>query len=116
MAEDARWPAPWVRAALELAILGALRQGLLHGYALAQALAGLGLGRLRGGSLYAVLSRPEQAGHVRTSWVEGDGGPGRKDYTLTPGGRRHLARQLDPWHELTRTIDTRGDHDEHHEG
>lgn len=101
MTETSRWPAPWVRAALELAILGSLREGPLHGYALAQSLQARGFGRLRGGSLYPVLARLEQDGHVRAAWVEGDGGPGRKDYTLTPDGRAHLGRQLTAWGDLT---------------
>ncbi|MDO4240193.1 PadR family transcriptional regulator [Micrococcus sp.] len=81
------WPSAWVRAALELAILGALTAGPLHGYGIAQTLAARGFGTLRGGSLYPVLARLEEAGHVTTRWVEGQGGPGRKDYALTDAGR-----------------------------
>ncbi|WP_248124800.1 PadR family transcriptional regulator [Micrococcus lacusdianchii] len=85
------WPSAWVRAALEPAILGALMGGPLHGYGIAQALAARGFGRLRGGSLYPVLARLEEAGHVSTRWVEGQGGPGRKDYALTAAGRAEYA-------------------------
>lgn len=100
MSDTSRWPAPWVRAALELAILGSLTGGPLHGYALAQSLRERGFGLLRGGSLYPVLARLEADGHVRATWVEGAGGPGRKDYTLTPGGRAHLTEGLAAWGEL----------------
>ena len=85
------WPSAWVRAALELAILGALTAGPLHGYGIAQTLAARGFGTLRGGSLYPVLARLEEAGHVSTRWVEGQGGPGRKDYALTDAGRAEYA-------------------------
>lgn len=85
------WPSAWVRAALEPAILGALTAGPLHGYAIAQTLAARGFGTLRGGSLYPVLARLEEAGHVTTRWVEGQGGPGRKDYALTDAGRTEYA-------------------------
>ena len=85
------WPAAWVRAALEPAILGALTAGPLHGYGIAQTLAARGFGTLRGGSLYPVLARLEEAGHVSTRWVEGQGGPGRKDYALTDAGRAEYA-------------------------
>lgn len=98
---DASWPAPWVRAALELAILGSLGGGPLHGYALAQSLQERGFGLLRGGSLYPVLARLEAEGHVRAAWVEGTGGPGRKDYTLTRTGREHLTEGLGAWRRLT---------------
>lgn len=92
IAADARpWPSAWVRAALEPAILGALMGGPLHGYGIAQALAARGFGTLRGGSLYPVLARLEEAGHVSTRWVEGQGGPGRKDYALTDAGRAAYA-------------------------
>lgn len=85
------WPSAWVRAALEPAILGALRGGPLHGYGIAQTLAARGFGTLRGGSLYPVLARLEEAGHVTTRWVEGQAGPGRKDYALTDAGRAEYA-------------------------
>lgn len=87
----APWPSAWVRAALEPAILGALTGGPLHGYGIAQLLAARGFGTLRGGSLYPVLARLEEAGHVSTRWVEGQGGPGRKDYALTDAGRAAYA-------------------------
>ncbi|WP_342770117.1 PadR family transcriptional regulator [Xylanimonas allomyrinae] len=38
---------------------------------------------------------------MTASWLPGDGGPGRKVFTLTPGGRRHLAAQLARWREFT---------------
>ena len=85
------WPSAWVRAALEPAILGALTAGPLHGYGITQTLAARGFGTLRGGSLYPVLARLEEAGHVSTRWVEGQGGPGRKDYALTDAGRTAYA-------------------------
>lgn len=108
MSDASSWPAPWVRAALELAILGSLSDGPQHGYALAQSLAARGFGRLRGGSLYPVLGRLEEAGHVSTSWVQADSGPGRKDYTLTDSGRQHLAQGLRSWQDLTAEL-TKGD-------
>lgn len=85
------WPTSWVRAALEPAILGLLLDGPLHGYAITQTLAARGFGTLRGGSLYPVLARLEEAGHLSTHWVEGQGGPGRKDYALTDAGRAEYA-------------------------
>ncbi|MFX0537130.1 PadR family transcriptional regulator [Ornithinimicrobium sp. Y1847] len=106
MSDDPRWPAPWVRAALDLAILGSLIDGPLHGYALAQTLGERGFGRLRGGSLYPVLSRLEESGLVSTTWVEGESGPGRKDYELTPDGRAHLRDALADWADLTTELTT----------
>ena len=76
MTDAAQWPAPWVRAALDLAVLASLTDGPLHGYAIGQSLAADGFGLLKGGSLYPVLGRLEEAGDVEASWVEGRAGPG----------------------------------------
>ncbi|WP_298888367.1 PadR family transcriptional regulator [uncultured Serinicoccus sp.] len=100
MPETARWPAAWVRAALDLAVLGSLVPGPRHGYALAQELQDRGFGRLRGGSLYPVLARLEEAGHVAAGWVDAGSGPARKDYRLTAEGRAHLAEGLASWADL----------------
>lgn len=92
-----------------MAILGSLRDGPLHGYALAQSLQERGFGLLRGGSLYPVLARLESDGHVRAAWVEGASGPGRKDYTLTAGGRAHLTEGLAAWRGLTDELTNGGE-------
>lgn len=87
MTDVPSWPPAWIRAGLDLAVLGSLTGGPLHGYGIAQALAGRGFGVLKGGSLYPVLNRLEEAGDVTASWVEGHSGPGRKEYALTDAGR-----------------------------
>ena len=103
------WPSAWVRAALEPAILGALTAGPLHGYGIAQTLAARGFGTLRGGSLYPVLARLEEAGLVSTRWVEGQGGPGRKDYALTDAGRRAHRDAVAELHRLADALGTLAD-------
>ena len=106
MNDEPRWPAAWVRAALELAILGSLAPGPVHGYAVAQVLQERGFGRLRGGSLYPALARLQESGAIEATWVEGAAGPGRKDYRLTVEGRVRLDEGLAAWRELTDTLDT----------
>lgn len=108
-ADHRPWPSGWVRAALEPAILGALLQGPLHGYGIAQTLADRGFGKLRGGSLYPVLARLEEAGHVDTRWVEGQGGPGRKDYELTDAGRAEYAEAVASFQALAAALAGLGD-------
>ncbi|WGX98198.1 PadR family transcriptional regulator [Nocardioides sp. L-11A] len=109
MTDAASWPAPWVRAALDLAVLASLTDGALHGYAIGQNLAAHGFGLLRGGSLYPVLSRLEEAGDVKAGWVEGQGGPGRREYELTGRGRDRLRRELASWRDLGETLATMGE-------
>ena len=106
MSDTADWPTPWVRAALDLAVLACLTDGRLHGYAIAQALAAHRFGLLKGGSLYPVLNRLEEAGDVEAAWVEGHGGPGRREYDLTSAGRDRLDRELASWRELAETLTT----------
>lgn len=106
MSDTASWPTPWVRAALDLAVLASVTDGRLHGYAIAQALAAHGFGLLKGGSLYPVLNRLEEAGDVEAAWVEGSGGPGRREYDLTSAGRDRLDRELASWRELAETLTT----------
>ncbi|WP_341805169.1 PadR family transcriptional regulator [Nocardioides ochotonae] len=104
MSDTPRWPMAWIRAGLDLAVLGSLSVGPLHGYAIAQRLAALGFGVLRGGSLYPVLNRLEEAGSVDAVWVEGVGGPGRREYHLTAAGRARLGEELAQWRQLTDTL------------
>jgi PadR family transcriptional regulator PadR len=85
-------------------VLASLTEGRLHGYAIAQALAARGFGLLKGGSLYPALSRLEEAGDIAASWVEGQGGPGRREYELTGAGRDRLDRDLDSWRALGETL------------
>lgn len=104
MSDTASWPVPWVRAALDLAVLASLTEGRLHGYAIGQSLAAHGFGLLKGGSLYPVLGRLEEAGDVEAAWVEGQGGPGRREYALTGQGHDRLQRELASWRELGETL------------
>lgn len=90
MAENRQLPQPWIRAFLPLAILGCLTSGPAHGYAIAQELGARGFGVPRGGSLYPVLGKLEADGLVATTWVEGQSGPGRKEYALTVEGHKEL--------------------------
>ena len=103
----------WVRAGLALAVLAVLTEGDRHGYALAQRLTERGLGPVRGGALYPVLGRLEAEGAVRSDWSPGEGGPGRKVYSITTVGRRRLTVERVRWHEFTtafdQLLDTTGD-------
>lgn len=93
-----------MRAALELDILGLVASEPAHGYAITTRLADAGFGRLRGGSIYPVLARHEDAGHVACGWVEPQAGPGRKDYAITAEGRRRLERDAQAWDGFAETV------------
>jgi len=96
----------WTRAVLEMAVLTVLADRDLHGYAVAQRLAEIELGRVRGGALYPVLGRMEADGLVQSQWQAGEGGPGRKVYSATVDGLRELARQREQWRAFSEVMDT----------
>lgn len=98
---DNAWPGDWLRGVLELCVMQALSAGPTYGYAIATELAERGLGVIKGGSLYPLLQRLEQAGLVVSDWRAGDGGPGRKYFSLTPAGYAALAAQTHRWLEFT---------------
>jgi len=78
-------------------VLGALADGPTYGYAIAQRLEDSGLGTVKGGTLYPLLSRLETDGLVESSWHAGDGGPGRKYFTLTLAGRVEVRARAQLW-------------------
>jgi len=95
----------WVRASLALAVLAVLTEGARHGYALAQRITELGLTPVRGGALYPVLGRLESDGFVESLWQAGDGGPGKKVYSLTDAGRRRLDTERAAWRDFSAALD-----------
>jgi PadR family transcriptional regulator PadR len=104
MSTTVNWPGDWLRGVLEMAVLRVLaNEPASYGYAISVALERHGLGAVKGGTLYPLLARLEQAAHVETRWEAGDGGPGRKYYTITDSGRSHLAAASAAWCEFAET-------------
>lgn len=98
---DQAWPGEWLRGVLGVCVLAILESGPTYGYAIAAALADGGLGTIKGGTLYPLLGRFEEAGLVTVEWRAGDGGPGRKYFALTSAGTAELARQAAQWRAFT---------------
>ena len=96
-AVSTEWPSDWLRATLGLLCLRALAAGPSYGYAIITELERSGLGTIKGGTLYPLLTRYESAGLVTTEWRAGDGGPGRKYFALTAHGRAELCRLSARW-------------------
>lgn len=95
------WPTEWLRGALDVCVLHVIADGPTYGYAIAGALAGAGLGTVKGGTLYPLLGRLEEAGLVSVEWRAGDGGPGRKFYALTSAGEEEHRRRVSRWLAFT---------------
>lgn len=97
------WPTDWMRAALGLCALRALESGPSYGYAILMELEAAGLGAVKGGTLYPLLTRYEAAGWVVTAWHAGTAGPGRKYFSLTDIGHAELDGQRSAWERFTAT-------------
>lgn len=102
MAADRR--ASWLKGVLDLLVLASLTGGESYGYEIAKTLAGFGLGQIKGGTLYPVLNRLEEAGLVSAEFRVADRGPGRRYYHLTEEGRATLAEQSGLWLEFDESV------------
>lgn len=95
--EPDTWPSEWMRAILGLCVLKSLEGGPTYGYAIATSLETAGFGVVKGGTLYPLLTRLENAGWLETEWRAGEAGPGRKYFSLTATGRPELERRTKLW-------------------
>lgn len=105
MAIDRR--ASWLKGVLDLLVLACLTEGESYGYEIAKRLDEAGLGQIRGGTLYPVLNRLEEAGLVDAEFRAAERGPGRRYYRITEQGDRALAEQTAAWNDFyatTRTV------------
>jgi PadR family transcriptional regulator PadR len=99
--DDRQWPAEWMRGVLTLCVLSVVADEETYGYVVAQKLQAAGLGAVKGGTLYPILTRLEQDGLVTSRWRAGDAGPGRKYFAVTAAGRRALHDRTDEWITFT---------------
>lgn len=102
MAIDRR--ASWLKGVLDLLVLSCLTDGESYGYEIARRLDDAGLGRVKGGTLYPVLNRLEEAGLVEAEFRAAERGPGRRYYQLTAAGRRDLAELGGAWLGFHHTV------------
>ena len=94
------------RGTAELAVLSILSSGQRYGYELLRLLQGTdkGLMEIKEGTLYPLLHRLEDAGHVVPTWqAEGRTRP-RKYYAITADGRRHAALLRAEWSGLVNAM------------
>ena len=96
--------AQWLRGVLDLCVMAALVECERYGYDLSQRLKVAGLGDIKGGTLYPLLARLEEAGLVTARWQPGEQGPGRRYYALTAIGRDRLVRDAEPWQTFARNV------------
>lgn len=87
-------------------VLAVINDGELYGYEIVQMIreqSGGGFAPSEG-SLYPILHRLELDGHLMASWRDGDRGPRRRYYRLTPKGRGLLTESTAEWASLVRAV------------
>ncbi len=90
---------------LVLRILEAL--GPLHGYGIARRMEQVSddLLQLNQGTLYPALIRLEQEGWITATWGASEKNRKAKFYSISPAGRRQLARETKDWRRMSALID-----------
>jgi PadR family transcriptional regulator, regulatory protein PadR len=91
---------------LDMLILRTLQWGPQHGYAIAQAIRAQSddVLQVEAGSLYPALQRLAKRGWVTARWGQSEANQRAKFYTITPAGKRQLAREASRWRELVQAI------------
>jgi len=94
------------KGSAELIILSIVEERARHGYEISKLIETRSGGEIRFhvASLYPLLYRLEERGWLHGRWVEKAGERRRRFYSLTPEGRRVLARQRDTWKAFVRAM------------
>lgn len=94
------------RSDLDALVLGTLREGPQHGYAISKALKATegGVLKLGEGQLYPALHKLEREGMVFAKWQPQEGKPPRKVYALTETGRAELDRYRQEWQAFVHSV------------
>ena len=80
--------------------------GSLHGYGIARRIEETSKNRLtlNYGTLYPALLKLEQEGFIAADWRQSDNNRRAKFYSLTPSGRKQLARETRDWNQTADLI------------
>src|ERR687896_859095 len=98
-----------LQGTLDLMVLQTLDSlGPQHGYSIAARLEQVSGGalQLNMGTLYPALMRLEQRGLLRGTWGTTDTNRKARFYSLTPAGRRQLAKEKQAWDRMAAIMQT----------
>jgi transcriptional regulator len=81
--------------------------GPLHGYGIARRIGQISKDvlRLNQGTLYPALLRMEQEGWIASKWGASEKNRRARFYSITPAGRRRLAKETEDWRRKSSTIE-----------
>ena len=94
-----------LRGVLDLCLLAVVEEEPAYGYEMTKRLRARGLSIVGEGSIYPLLGRLERDGLVDTYRAASNGGPPRKYYRLTDGGRRVLEAGVSEWRAARDAVD-----------
>src|SRR5512134_3197920 len=88
-----------VQGTLEMLVLKALSLEPMHGWGIGQRIGQMSRGvfLVPQGSLYPALQRMLRKGWIRSEWRVTDNNRRARYYSLTPAGRRQLAKNAESW-------------------
>jgi transcriptional regulator len=96
-----------LQGTLDLMVLKTLdAMGALHGYGIARRIEQISddLLRLNEGTVYASLLRLAQKNWIRSEWGASENNRKAKFYSITPSGRKQLAREAKTWECVSSVI------------
>src|SRR5262245_56207994 len=99
-------PSDLIQGTLDLLILKTISTQPVHGWAIAkriQQISGDVL-QVQQGSLYPALHRLENQGWIQAETKPTESGRVARFYSLTPAGKRQLAKELGQWDRLSAAI------------
>jgi len=81
--------------------------GPLHGYGIARRIEQISKDvlQLNQGTLYPALLRMEQEGWIAAKWGASENNRKARFYSITPAGRRRLAKETEEWRRMSSTIE-----------
>ncbi|TDM12055.1 PadR family transcriptional regulator [Macrococcus lamae] len=91
------------KGVLELVVLHEIAVRDQYGYELSQNISGVL--SIADGTLYPMLRRLVNEGHLDTYIGQNSGGPARKYYSITGSGKEHLIYLEDEWSELKQSVE-----------
>jgi len=104
MAKDAR--SDLLQGTLDLLILRALQEQVLHGWAISERiqLVSENVLQVNQGSLYPALYRLERKGWIRAEWGISELGRRARFYRITASGKREFEAEQEGWRKMSFAI------------
>lgn len=95
-----------LQGTLDLLIMRALREQVLHGWAISERIQQISQDVLQvnQGSLYPALHRLEKKGWIKAEWGVSELGRRARFYRITAAGRRQLQIEHESWQKISLAI------------